>query len=106
MSHVAPAACATHCPYCSLQCAIDLSKTPAGRWTVAGRDFPTNRGSLCVKGWTAAELIDSRERLRSPLVRDKRGGALREATWSEALDRIVTEVVRLQSLYGRDAVGA
>ena len=27
------------------------------------RDFPTNRGGLCQKGWTAAELLDSPDRL-------------------------------------------
>ena len=32
-------------------------------------DFPTNRGGLCAKGWTAAELLDHRDRLLTPLVR-------------------------------------
>ncbi len=25
--------------------------------TIAPRDFPTNRGGLCQKGWTAGELL-------------------------------------------------
>ncbi len=32
----------THCPYCALQCAMTV--THDGSTTVAGRDFPTNRG--------------------------------------------------------------
>ncbi|WP_104193084.1 hypothetical protein [Cryobacterium sp. Y82] len=64
-------ATATHCPYCALQCAMDLSPvettsveadaaasaSPAASLTVAGRSFPTNRGGLCKKGWTSAELL-------------------------------------------------
>ena len=34
-------------------------------------DFPTNRGGLCSKGWTAADLLDHPERLLTPLVRDR-----------------------------------
>ena len=28
--------------------------------TVSGRSFPTNRGGLCKKGWTSAELLARR----------------------------------------------
>jgi hypothetical protein len=31
--------------------------------SVAARDFPTNKGGLCRKGWTAAELLNSPDRL-------------------------------------------
>jgi assimilatory nitrate reductase catalytic subunit len=48
-----------------------------GRWSVEARDFPTNRGGLCRKGWTAAELLDAPDRLRTPLMRDRKGDALR-----------------------------
>ncbi|MGH7750325.1 MAG: hypothetical protein ACREQ5_36970, partial [Candidatus Dormibacteria bacterium] len=54
----------THCPYCSLQCGINLT-VAAGRRVVLEpqEDFPTNRGGLCSKGWTAAELLDHPDRL-------------------------------------------
>ena len=73
--------------------------------SVAPRAFPTNKGGLCQKGWTAAELLSNRDRLTSPLIRDNRTSALRPATWDEALDRIVAEIALAQRLYGRDAVG-
>jgi assimilatory nitrate reductase catalytic subunit len=72
-------------------------------------DFVVNRGGLCAKGWTAAELLDHPDRLLTPLVREDpgdRGSPLRQATWDEALDRIVTAVVDSQRRYGRDSVGA
>jgi assimilatory nitrate reductase catalytic subunit len=98
-------ACATHCPYCSLQCGMQLEPTAAESWTVAARDFPTNRGGLCQKGWTAAELLGSADRLRTPLVRDSRSAPLRVATWEEALERVAAAIERTQQRYGKDGVG-
>ncbi|WP_422936041.1 molybdopterin oxidoreductase family protein [Sinomonas sp. P47F7] len=71
---------------------------------VSGREFPTNRGGLCRKGWTAAELLRHPERVMEPLVRDARG-VLREASWDEALGRVASEIRRAQAAHGPDAVG-
>ena len=46
----------THCPYCALQCGMTWFRAD-DRLNVAARDFPTNKGGLCRKGWTAAELL-------------------------------------------------
>jgi len=100
---------ATHCPYCSLQCGMHVQSIQgehAGKhWTIAQRDFPTNRGGLCQKGWTAADLLADPGRLLAPLVRDRPRGSLRPATWEEALDRITGAIRNIQKKYGRDAVG-
>ena len=74
-------------------------------WTVEERDFPTNRGGLCQKGWTAAELLGHSDRLLTPLICDRRDAPLRAASWEEALDRITAAIVRARDRYGRDAVG-
>ena len=97
--------CATHCPYCSLQCGMNLQSENGGLWNVKERDFPTNRGGLCQKGWTSTELLNNPERLLRPLVRDNRAEPLRPASWDEALDRVATAIERTQQLYGRDGVG-
>jgi assimilatory nitrate reductase catalytic subunit len=94
----------THCPYCALQCGMRLHDTPAG-WTVGGRDFPTNKGGLCRKGWTSAELLNVPGRLTTPLLRDKKGGDLRPVEWDEALDFVAAKFRRIQAEHGRDAVG-
>ncbi|MGW4500476.1 molybdopterin oxidoreductase family protein [Micromonospora sp. NPDC004336] len=75
-----------------------------GRVAVLPRQFPTNRGGLCQKGWTAAELLDHPERLTSPLLRDPGTGELRPASWDAALDRIVAGVRAVQRAHGPDAV--
>jgi assimilatory nitrate reductase catalytic subunit len=97
--------CATHCPYCSLQCGMHLESASSGLWNVTKRDFPTNRGGLCQKGWTSAELLNSPDRLLTPLVRETRSDPLRPATWDEALDHIRLAIERVQRTYNRDAVG-
>jgi len=74
-------------------------------WTVRERDFPTNRGGLCQKGWTAAELLTHPDRLTTPLSRDRRDQPLRPASWPETLDRIVAAIGNTQQKYGRDAIG-
>jgi assimilatory nitrate reductase catalytic subunit len=70
--------------------------------TVEPRDFPTNRGGLCQKGWTAAALLDPSRRLTEPLVRVD--GELRQTSWDRALDLVVDRIVEIQATHGRDAV--
>ncbi|MEU4439509.1 molybdopterin oxidoreductase family protein [Micromonospora chalcea] len=98
-----PAQAATHCPYCALQCGMVLRATGDGV-EVGARDFPTNRGGLCQKGWTAADLLDHPDRLTTPLLRDRPSGELRPATWDEALHRIAAGVRDVQQRHGPDAV--
>ena len=97
--------CETHCPYCALQCGMRLDPAGAQGWTVLARDFPTNRGGLCQKGWTAADLLGHPDRLLTPLVRDRRGGPLGPATWEEALERVASAIEAIQKKFDRDAVG-
>ncbi|HWB35975.1 MAG TPA: molybdopterin-dependent oxidoreductase, partial [Rugosimonospora sp.] len=91
----------THCPYCALQCGMTLAAN-GSTVTVAARDFPTNRGGLCQKGWTAAELLDHPERITTPLLRQ--GSRLVPASWEAALDRVAGSIRALQARYGPDAV--
>ncbi|MEU1848576.1 molybdopterin oxidoreductase family protein [Streptomyces sp. NPDC019990] len=95
----------THCPYCALQCGMNLTAAPDGTVEVSERtDFPVNRGALCGKGRTAPALLARNVRLTSPLVRDE-GGALVPASWDEALDRIAEGLRRTRAEYGPDGVG-
>jgi len=76
-----------------------------GGWRVGGRDFPTNKGGLCRKGWTAATLLSAPDRLTTPLIRDRRGMRLRPASWDEALDRVADEFKAIQAKHGQNAIG-
>jgi assimilatory nitrate reductase catalytic subunit len=103
-----PDGTATHCPYCSLQCGVTMSRNGQQALSIEPADFPTNRGGLCAKGWSAPELLDHPHRLTMPLVRADpagRSGRLRPASWEEALDRVVTAIWSSQEAHGRDSVG-
>ncbi|MCT2590329.1 molybdopterin oxidoreductase family protein [Streptomyces sp. N2-109] len=137
MSHIPQGATSTpdltetHCPYCSLQCGMNLQPVtdddtelpggpdiPAPTSIVDGTgrpqvllkvtrraDFPVNRGALCTKGHSAPTLLSSPSRLTGPLVRDRVGGKLRPAGWAEALDRAAAGLSRTRAAHGSDAVG-
>lgn len=114
----------THCPYCALQCAMTLTtpaalapasqpgpvpvpEQPAADTTlldVTGRDFPTNRGGLCRKGWTSASLLSHPGRVTEPLLKGA-DGVHRPIGWDEALERITTAVKSTRARHGADAVG-
>ncbi|MCH0559097.1 molybdopterin oxidoreductase family protein [Streptomyces sp. MUM 16J] len=94
----------THCPYCALQCGMNVTPLPQGGVEVTERpDFPVNRGALCGKGRTAAQVLSPAARLTAPLVRSR--GRLVEASWTEALDRVAGQLGRTRERHGADALG-
>lgn len=93
----------THCPYCALQCAMSVEPASGGEPArTAPVWFPTNRGGLCRKGWTAGSLLDHPGRLTTPLIRED--GELRPTDWDTALDRVVAGIRAAQSAAGPDGV--
>ncbi|MFD9305147.1 molybdopterin oxidoreductase family protein [Streptomyces sp. NPDC060048] len=97
---------ATHCPYCALQCGMNLRPEPGGAGVAVEEraDFPVNQGALCGKGRTAPAVLSSRVRLTQPLVRTH-AGQLEPATWEEALDAVAEGLARARRSHGADAVG-
>jgi assimilatory nitrate reductase catalytic subunit len=93
----------THCPYCSLQCGMRLAGRRAPEVS-AWDEFPVNQGALCRKGWSAAGLYGGRERLTSPLVRDRETGEWSGVSWDDALDRVVAGIRAAQAAKGPDGV--
>jgi assimilatory nitrate reductase catalytic subunit len=82
---------------------MTVAPSPSGGATVSGREFPTNRGGLCQKGWTAPEVLRPGDRLTAPLLRG-RDGVLHPATWDTALDAVAEGIARVQAAYGPDAI--
>jgi len=62
-----------------------------------------NYGSLCVKGRFGFDFIHDANRLKTPLIREN--GALREADWDEALDRVAGKLKEIAGESGPDAIG-
>src|SRR3954470_18245627 len=89
----------THCPYCALQCAQRLGGDPL---VAEPRDFPTNRGGMCQKGWTSADVLRAQDRLTTPLRRTP--GGFEPVDWDDALDDIAARVRSISKEDGPDAI--
>src|SRR4051812_9759782 len=100
----APQPTATHCPYCALQCGMHVVRDANTGVEVTPRQFPTNLGALCQKGWTAAELLAPASRLTTPLVRPHRGAPLEPTGWEAAIDLVAGRLREVQREHGADAV--
>ena len=92
----------TTCPYCAVGCNLLLMALDGEIVGVRPANGPSNEGKLCIKGWNVAEFVQHPVRLKKPLVR--RDGALKEASWDEALDRAATELNRIKTTYGPESV--
>jgi len=93
----------THCPYCGMQCGMNLLVEKNHVVGVEPRyDFPVNEGRLCPKGVTAYLQTHHPDRLEYPLI--KRNGNFERASWNEALDLIVAKFKGLQEKYGKDSL--
>ena len=94
----------THCPYCGVQCGMNLLVSEEHVVGFEPRyDFPVNEGKLCPKGVTAYLQTHHPDRLLYPLI--KRNGNFERAGWNEALDLVTSKFKEIQSKYGKDAIG-
>jgi formate dehydrogenase major subunit len=106
------------CPYCGVGCQLTYHVKDNRILFVEGRDGPSNRGRLCVKGRYGFDYVSHPQRLTKPLVR-KPGIAksadfvvdpanplevFREATWEEALDLAAARLRAIRDTYGKRAL--
>jgi formate dehydrogenase major subunit len=84
------------CPYCSVSCGVliystgDKSKNSQSEiiHIEGDPDNPVNRGTLCPKGAGLRDMIQSKDRLKWPEVREAGTSEWKKISWNEALDRI------------------
>ena len=89
---------ATHCPYCALQCAQTLHTSEDGAVTAAGREFPTNKGGMCQKGWTSPTLLRATDRLTTPLLHGQ------PVSWDTAMTFVAERLASLRAEHGPASV--
>jgi len=93
----------TTCPYCGVGCQQWLHVKEGKIVKVTGVEAAApNQGRLCVKGRFGYDFIDSEDRLKTPLIREK--GQFREASWDEALDLVADKFKTAITEHGPDAV--
>jgi NADH dehydrogenase/NADH:ubiquinone oxidoreductase subunit G len=94
----------TICPYCGCGCNITLHTVRDKIVGVTSKPNTINDGWLCVKGRFAHDFVNSPDRLTTPLIRKKKGGKLKPASWDEALDLIADRLGGIRDKHGPDAL--
>ncbi|UTY57658.1 nitrate reductase [Massilia sp. erpn] len=93
----------TTCAYCGVGCGVKATPRADGGFDIAGdADHPANAGRLCVKGSALGETIGLEGRLLYPQLREQ--GALRRASWDEALGLVADKWQSIIAEHGPDAV--
>jgi formate dehydrogenase major subunit len=96
----------TTCAYCGVGCGF-RAETQGDQvvrmqpW----KDGQANEGHSCVKGRFAWGYATHKDRITQPMIRAKISDPWREVSWDEAFAHAASEFRRLQSVYGRDAIG-
>ncbi len=107
----------TACPYCGVGCLLTYNVRDGRITHVDGRDGPSNKSRLCVKGRYGFDYIHHPGRLTKPLIRRegiKKTAELvpqqdlmkvfREASWQEALDFAADGLNKIRDQRGGDAL--
>jgi formate dehydrogenase major subunit len=84
------------CPYCSVSCGLviytlgDKAKNVKSSIVhIEGdADHPVNRGTLCPKGAGVMDMIQSKNRVLHPQVREPGAKDWKQISWDEALTRV------------------
>ncbi|MEU6220947.1 bifunctional nitrate reductase/sulfite reductase flavoprotein subunit alpha [Streptomyces sp. NPDC047022] len=100
----------TVCSYCGVGCGmvLDVAAGPDGRRRVlkasGDKEHPANRGRLCTKGATTADMLAAPGRLTTALVRDERGAQPRQAPVDAAVRETARRLRQIIDQHGPDAV--
>src|SRR4028118_518683 len=98
----------TTCNFCSDGCQMSLGSRAGEVMRSVARDRYVNgiNGEfLCIKGRFAHPFINHEERIKTPLIRYKKGGKLIPATWDEAIRHTAAKLQEIKAAHGADALG-
>ncbi len=98
----------TTCNFCSDGCQMSLGSRGGEVLRSVARDRYVNgiNGEfLCVKGRFAHPFINHEARIRTPLIRYKKGGKLIPATWDEAIRHVAERLDAIADQHGRNSIG-
>lgn len=97
----------TTCPHCGVGCQLNLVMKDGAIVDTEGAPGPSNKSLLCVKGRSASfDFVDSPDRIRTPLIKNRVTGEFEPATWDEALDLVASRFSALKEEYGGESLAA
>ena len=92
------------CGYCGVGCGLYIGvKDGKAVYTKGDPKHDVNMGTLCPKGLSEHQLINSKERLTTPLIRQ--GSKLVASSWDDAYSKVASEFKRIAKEHGEKAVG-
>jgi anaerobic selenocysteine-containing dehydrogenase len=95
----------TICPYCGVGCGLSVKVRNGQMVEVKGdRDHPANYGSLCAKGATVKQIVNTSNRLAYAQIRANRSQGFEQVGFSAALARVATKFRDIIDRHGPDAV--
>jgi NADH-quinone oxidoreductase subunit G len=98
----------TTCNFCSDGCQMSLgSRGGEVRRSVARDRYVNgiNGEFLCIKGRFGHPFINHEARIRTPMIRYRKGGKLIPATWDDAIRHVAERLDEVAEEHGRNAVG-
>ena len=98
----------TTCTFCSDGCQMSLGSRAGEVMRSVARDRYVegiNGEFLCIKGRFAHPFVNHEERIKTPMIRYKKGGRLVPATWDEALHYVTEGFEAARSAYGGAGFG-
>ncbi|MBA3711485.1 MAG: molybdopterin-dependent oxidoreductase [Pyrinomonadaceae bacterium] len=96
------------CTFCSDGCQMSLGSRAGELMRVVARDRYVdgiNGEFLCIKGRFAHPFVNHEERLRTPLIRYRKGGKLIPATWDEAIRFTAAKLQEIKDAHGANSIG-
>jgi formate dehydrogenase major subunit len=96
----------TTCAYCGVGCSFkaEMKGNTVVRM-VPYKGGKANDGHSCVKGRFAWGYATHKDRITTPMIRQKITDPWQEVSWDEALTHAAGEFKRIQAKYGRNAIG-
>ncbi len=83
----------TICPYCAVGCGMIVGSDGGKVVHVEGDpDHPINQGSLCSKGNSLTQLVNSDRRMTKPMYRASGAGEWKAVEWDWALSEIAKRI--------------
>jgi NADH-quinone oxidoreductase subunit G len=95
------------CTYCSDGCQMSLGSRGGELMRIVARDRYVNglNGEfLCIKGRFGHPFVNHEERIRTPLIRYKKGGRLIPATWDEAIRFTAQQLDAVVAAHGNNTL--